>query len=113
MEILEAIRERHAVRKYQDRPIEAEKVEQIEQIEQLISECNRESGLHIQLVTNEPLAFSKGVFKYGQFSGVKNYLVLAGPKKSRSWRVDWVLTTTRMLPIWPVAVSWSASSTSS
>lgn len=78
MEILEAIRERHAVRKYQDRPIEAEKVEQIEQ---LISECNRESGLHIQLVTNEPLAFSTGVFKYGQFSGVKNYLVLAGPKK--------------------------------
>ena len=78
MEILEAIRERHAVRKYQDRPIETEKVQQIQQ---LIDECNSESGLHIQLVTNEPLAFSTGVFKYGQFSGVKNYLVLVGPKK--------------------------------
>ena len=76
--VLGAIRERHAVRKYQDRPIETEKVQQIQQ---LIDECNRESGLHIQLVTNEPLAFSTGVFKYGQFSGVKNYLVLVGPKK--------------------------------
>jgi len=81
MDILEAIRERHAVRKYQDRPIEAEK---IEQIQQLIDKCNRESGLHIQLVTNEPLAFSTGFFKYGQFSGVKNYLVLVAPKKG-----DW------------------------
>ena len=78
MDYLEAIRERHAVRKYQNRPIEVEKVQQIQQ---LIDECNRESGLHIQLVTNEPLAFSTGVFKYGQFSGVKNYLVLVGPKK--------------------------------
>ena len=78
MDYLEAIRERHAVRKYQERPIEAEKVQQIQH---LIDECNRESGLHIQLVTNEPLAFSTGVFKYGQFSGVKNYLVLVGPKK--------------------------------
>lgn len=81
MEIIEAIRERHAVRKYKDRPIEAEKVEKIQQ---LIDECNRESGLHIQLVTDEPLAFSTGVFKYGQFSGVKNYLVLVAPKKG-----DW------------------------
>ena len=78
MEILEAIRQRHAVRKYKDLVIEADKVEQIQQ---LIDEYNRESGLHIQLVTNEPLAFSTGLFKYGQFSGVKNYLVLVAPKK--------------------------------
>ena len=74
----DAIRERHAVRKYQDRPIEAEKVKKIQD---LIDECNRESGLHIQMVTDEPLAFSTGVFKYGQFSGVRNYLVLVGPKR--------------------------------
>lgn len=78
MDYLEAIRARHAVRKYQTKPIEAEK---LAEIQELIDECNRESGLHIQLVTNEPLAFSTGVFKYGQFSGVSNYLVLAGPKK--------------------------------
>ena len=32
MEYFEAIRERHAVRKYQDRPIEAKKVQQIPQL---------------------------------------------------------------------------------
>ena len=78
MDLMEAIRERHAVRKYKDRPIEAEK---IEKIQKLIDECNRKSGLHIQLVTNEPLAFSTGIFKYGQFSGVRNYLALVAPKK--------------------------------
>ena len=30
---------------------------------------------------NQPLVFSTGMFKYGQFSGVKNYLVLVGSKK--------------------------------
>lgn len=74
----DAIRERHAVRRYQDRPIEADKAGRIKN---LIDDCNRDSGLHIQLVTNEPLAFSTGVFKYGQFSGVRNYLALVAPKK--------------------------------
>ena len=77
MTLKEAIRVRHAVRKYTDKPIEAEK---IAQIRALVDECNRESGLHIQFVTDEPLAFSTGLFKYGQFSGVKNYLVLIAPK---------------------------------
>lgn len=77
MTLQEAIRVRHAVRKYTDKPIEAEK---IAQIRALVDECNRESGLHIQFVTDEPLAFSTGLFKYGQFSGVKNYLVLIAPK---------------------------------
>ena len=72
---IETIHARHAVRKYQTKPIEAEK---LAEIQKLIDEVNRESGLHIQLVTDEPLAFSTGVFKYGQFSGVSNYLVLAG-----------------------------------
>ena len=73
MDSQQAIRERHAVRKYVDRPIEPEKVREIQK---LIDECNAECGLHIQLVLDEPLAFSTGVFKYGQFSGVKNYLAL-------------------------------------
>ena len=57
MTLKEAIRVRHAVRKYTDKPIEAEK---IAQIRALVDECNRESGLHIQFVTDEPLAFSTG-----------------------------------------------------
>ena len=77
MELKEAIKARHSVRKYTDEPIEASKVATlIEDIEK----SNAEGGLNIQLVLDEPKAFSSGIWKYGQFSGVKNYLVMAGPK---------------------------------
>ena len=42
------------------------------------------TGLHIQLVQDEPKAFASGLWKYGQFSGVRNYLVMAGPKGKES-----------------------------
>ena len=47
----DAIKSRHSVRKYLDKPIEAEK---IEAIQKCIDLCNREGGVHFQLVTNEP-----------------------------------------------------------
>lgn len=77
MTIQQAIKARHSVRQYIDKPIEAEK---IQQLQALIDECNRQEGLHIQLVTNEPNAFSGGLAKYGKFSGVSNYLAMIGKK---------------------------------
>lgn len=77
MELIEAIRARHSVRTYTDMPIEAEKVAALKDA---IVRINAQSGLSIQLVLEEPRSFSSGLWKYGQFSGVKNYLVLAGPK---------------------------------
>ena len=77
IELIEAIRTRHSVRKYLVRPIEAEKTAALRS---LIDEANVESGLHIQLVLDELRAFSSGILKYGAFSGVKNYLVMAGRK---------------------------------
>lgn len=77
MDLLEAIRARHSVRKYDSRPIEAEKVDAIRAA---IGRINAESGLNVQLVLEEPKSFAAGLWKYGQFSGVKNYLVMAGPK---------------------------------
>ena len=74
---LEAIKARHSVRKYTDRPIEADKTAAILEA---IESINSESGLNIQLVQEEPSAFASGIWKYGQFSGVKNYFVMAGPK---------------------------------
>ena len=65
--------ERHSVRKYQTRPIEPEKVSQLQA---LINECNQAGGLHIQLVLNEPKAFSTGLFSYGKFTGVTNYIAM-------------------------------------
>lgn len=73
----EAIKARHSVRKYTDKPIETAKVATIRVA---IENINAESGLNIQLVLDEPKAFSSGMWKYGQFSGVKNYFVMAGPK---------------------------------
>ena len=61
MTLQEAIQVRHSVRQYKDTAIEAEK---IAQLQALIDECNREAGVHIQLVTNEPNAFSGGLAKY-------------------------------------------------
>ena len=77
MTILEAIKARHSVRKYTDKPIETAKIAAL-RVE--IEELNAESGLNIQLVLEEPKCFSTGMWKYGLFSGVKNYFVMAGPK---------------------------------
>ncbi len=77
MTIQEAIRARHSVRKYTGQPIEAAKVEVLRSE---LDKANAESGLNIQLVLEEPKSFSSGIWKYGQFSGVKNYFVMAGPK---------------------------------
>ena len=77
MDLLEAIKARHSVRKYEDKPIEAEKVDALRAA---IDRINAESGLNVQLVLEEPKSFAAGLWKYGQFSGVKNYLVMAGPK---------------------------------
>ena len=76
MTLQEAIKARHSVRKYTDKPIETEKVATLHAD---IERANAESGLNIQLVLDEPKCFSTGMWKYGQFSGVKNYFVMAGP----------------------------------
>ena len=77
MTMMEAMRARHSVRSYVDRPLEADAVDILEAE---ISICNREGNLHIQLVKDEPEAFSGFMARDGKFSGVKNYIVLAGPK---------------------------------
>lgn len=77
MEIMEAIKARHSVRQYEDRPIDSKALRQLQEEAEI---CNREGGLHIQLVTNEPKAFSGFMAHYGSFSGVTNYIALVGPK---------------------------------
>ena len=79
MDLIEAIRARHSVRKYASRPIEPEKVAVLRAA---IDRINAGQGLNIQLALEEPRSFSAGLWKYGQFSGVRNYLVMAGPKGS-------------------------------
>ena len=74
-EIISAIRNRHSVREYLDKPIEDSAVKELMHE---INECNKESGLNIQLVLNEPEAFDGNATHYGRFKGVKNYIALVG-----------------------------------
>lgn len=77
MDILEAMRLRHSVRSYLEKPLE-DGVKDALQRE--IDQVNQESGLHIQLVAGEPKAFDSLMAHYGKFSGVTNYIALVGKK---------------------------------
>lgn len=79
MSITEAMKMRHSVRQYKNQPIGADI---ISLLQTEIDACNRESGLHIQLVTNEPKAFDSFMAHYGKFSGVTNYIAMVGKKDS-------------------------------
>jgi len=76
MDILEAIGARHSVRQYTNEPL---RKEHISALQQEIDACNQESGLHIQLVTNEPRAFGTLIAHYGWLRGVTDYFALIGP----------------------------------
>lgn len=84
MTILEAIKERHSVRQYKIGPIDRDTVETLRS---RIFSINRKSGLNIQLVTDEPKAFAGPFARYGKFSGVSNYLVIAAKKTDQMSRL--------------------------
>ena len=77
MTITEAIKSRHSVRSYTDKKIEGDI---LTELQSEIVKCNEESGLNIQLVTDEPDAFGGFMAHYGKFVNVKNYIALVGKK---------------------------------
>lgn len=80
MEIIQAMKERHSVRQYTDRPIDSQT---IDALQAEIDSCNKQADLHIQLVKNEPKAFDSFMAHYGKFVGVKNYIALIGKKTAK------------------------------
>lgn len=77
MTIFEAMKARHSVRSYKKTPLDEAA---IQTLQAEIDACNKESGLHIQLVTKEPKAFDSLMAHYGNFSGARNYIALIGKK---------------------------------
>lgn len=78
MDILEAIKQRHSVRAYLQKGLEEDKVKILnEKIEQL----NKQSGLNVQLITEDKDAFNTMMAHYGKFSNAVNYFALVGKKK--------------------------------
>ena len=77
MDIIQAIKERHSVRRYQDRAIEQAV---IEEMKAEVAKINQMSGLNIQMFINEPKAFNSLLAHYGKFRNAKNYLAIVGEK---------------------------------
>lgn len=75
MDLLDAINERHSVRKYLDTPIQDAIKEQL--VSQLNS-INEANGLSFQLITDEPKAFGNITATYGLLRNVHNYIALVG-----------------------------------
>lgn len=75
----DAIEARHSVRSFIDRPLAPEAVEALRAE---VDAANRESGLHLQLMTDEPDAFNFFIARYGSFKNVRNYLACVGEKGS-------------------------------
>ena len=79
MTLTEALTLRRSVRSYQETPIAPDA---LAALQQEIACINRETGLHIQLITEEPKAFDCFLAHYGHFSGVRNYFALVGKKSA-------------------------------
>lgn len=77
MDMMEIMKQRHSVRRFTDKALEEGA---IKILQQEIDACNREGGMHIQLITDEPEAFQAGKPTYGQFKGCRNYLAIIGQR---------------------------------
>lgn len=79
MDTIEAIRVRHSVRQYSDRPIPEDVRAELERI---IAERNREDGIsHVQIFYGDPACFDSFIAHYGKFDGVQNYIAMVANKQ--------------------------------
>ena len=69
------MRSRHSVRAYQDRGIPGEIRERLDEMAET---CSRTGNVHIRIRYDDPDGFDSRLARYGRFSGVRNYIVLAG-----------------------------------
>ena len=79
MDMLELMKQRHSVRQYTDRAIEPSKRSVLDT---LAAEINAMTGLHIQILYDEPHCFDSMMAHYGKFVGVRNYIALIGQKSA-------------------------------
>ena len=74
MDFKEAMRQRHMVRRYTDRPLSAEIVKELDGY---IGRMNRSYGLSVELKTEDSSAFH-AVIKLVLAKGVRNFFIMAG-----------------------------------
>lgn len=73
---MEAIRQRHSVRSYQNRKIEAEK---INKLNELIAQCNQEGNLNIQLLEDAGNTFNRMLSKFMGLGSAPSVIACVGP----------------------------------
>lgn len=74
-QLLEAEKQRHAVRSYTDKPIDPTAVEKLEA---LSAQLSKEGNLNIQLILDDPAAFKSGMARFGSFENVRNCIAIGG-----------------------------------
>lgn len=77
MDVFELMEKRHSVRSFLEKPIDSAA---LQSLTKAVENVNGQSGLNVQLVINEPQAFSGFMAHYGKFYGVKNYIALVGKR---------------------------------
>ena len=76
-DMMELMKARHSVRQYENRPVPQEiRV----QLDAFTAELNRQSGLNMQILYDEPVCFSSRLAHYGRFENCSNYISLVGKK---------------------------------
>ena len=73
---LEALKERHSVRAYQDKKIEAEKVEQLKA---MIEQCNKEGNLNLQFLEDAGGTFQRLLTKVMGLGSAPSVIACVGP----------------------------------
>ena len=73
IDLTQAMKDRHSVRSYISRPIDADKAAALQD---MIQKTNAKTGLHFQLMLNEPQAFSGRLAHYGSFHSCANYFAV-------------------------------------
>lgn len=76
-DMMELMRRRHSVRQYLEKAIP-------EELRSELNACadalNRESGLRIQIIYDEPECFNSRMAHYGRFENCSNYIAMVGKK---------------------------------
>ncbi len=78
--ILALMKERHSVRQYLDKAIPDEIRKELDSYTEKL---NQTSGLHIQILYDEPDCFRSRMAHYGHFENCANYISMVGKKSDR------------------------------
>lgn len=78
-DLFDLMKARHSVRQYLDKPIPGDIRRALDEYTDTL---NRESGLHIQILYDEPTCFSSRMARYGKFEHCANYIAMVGAKSA-------------------------------